>query len=351
MYAFSSIKNGKPSAKQNEEEQAMESAVLRPNSHHFGLPCKRPVKHTLSDILLAINFNHPFYANIPVLKKLYKHVFPHQVFCGPVADPKKKYKIIVVAQPVMQRGFYGYQCLALAIKKKPGFAGYLYVNDDMIVNWWMFLGLDKSRIWTGSQVKLSESTRVGAAAKTQWWKRADSARRCSETFLEMETEKGEQLLKQYYKNTDNERVCVNGWSDIFYIPSRLAEQFVDISTAFYDHLVFVEAAVQMTLFYLDDKTNFVLLDGIYLPDKFGYGVDFGSPSLAWQTYTRSVTFIHPYKLSAKENKDNFKDILIGVSDQVLRTSCLDIVYKDQKSKVRNNFKWSKVEKVDWSKYR
>ena len=337
--------------KTHEEDSAIQHAVLRPNSHHFGLPCANPVKHTLSNILLAINFNHPHYSNIPILKDLYLHVFPHHVFCGPVADPKKKYKIIVVAQPVAQRGFYGYQCLALAIKERPGFAGYLYVNDDMIVNWWMFLGLDKSRIWTGSLVKMSESTRVGVAAKTNWWKRAESARRCSEAFLEIETEMGEERLKQYYRNTDNERVCVNGWSDIFYIPAELAEQFVDISTVFYDHLVFVEAAVQMSLFFLDDKKNFILLNGIYLPDKFGWGVDYGSPALAWQTYTRDVTFIHPYKLSAKENRDNFRDILIGVSDQVLRTSCLDIAKKSKKANTRNHFAWKKVMKVDWSKYK
>ena len=334
-----------------EELDAIEHAVLHPNSHHFGLPCAHPVKHTLSDVLLAINFNHPHYSNIPILRELYKHVFPHHVFCGPVADTEKKYKIIVVAQPVAQRGFYGYQCLALAIKQRPGFAGYLYVNDDMIVNWWMFLGLDKSRIWTGSLVKLSESTRVGVGAKTKWWKRAETARRCTEVFLEIETERGEEPLKQYFRNTDNERVCVNAWSDIFYIPSQLAEQFVDISTIFYDHLVFVEAAVQMTLFYLDDKSNFILLNGVYLPDKFGSSVDYGSPSLAWQIYNRGVTFVHPYKLSGKENRENFRDILIGVSDQVLQTSCLDITHTDKKSKKPNTFKWSKVEKVDWSKYR
>lgn len=348
---LSSMKRKQPKAKEDEEEYAIENSVLRANSHRFGMSCKRPVKHDLSNILLAINFNHPHYSNIPILKKLYKHVFPHHVFCGPVPDPKKKYKIIVVAQPVMQRGYYGYQCLALAIRKRPGFAGYLYLNDDMIVNWWMFLSLDKSRIWTGSLVKMAESTQVGVAAKTKWWKRAESARRCTEAFLEIETERGEEFVKQYYRNTDNERVCVNAWSDIFYVPAELSEKFVLVSTIFYDHLVFVEAAVQMTLFYLDDKTNFVKLNGIYLPDKFSYDVDYGSPALAWNVYTRDVTFIHPYKLSAKENRENYEAILLGVSDQVLRTSCLDIVYKDAKKNRKSHFKWRNAMKVDWSKYR
>ena len=333
-----------------EEKDAMNKAVMRPNSHPFGTNCKHPVRKELSDILLAINFNHPYYSNIPILQKLYNHVFPHQVYCGPIKDPKKKYRIIEVAHPIMQRGFYGYHCLALAMKARPGFTGYLYVNDDMIINWWMFLDLDKSRIWIGKLASLGESTHVGIAPKSQWWKRADVARRCTEAFLEIETEKSESLLKQYYRNTENERICVNGWSDIFYIPSHASETFVELSTIFYDHLVFVEAAVQMILFYLDDRDNFVLLNGKYLPDIFGYGVDYGLPGLAWQVYDREVTFIHPYKLSSKENRELFKDILLHVSNVVVRTSCLDIIQENKLAKKKNNFKWKYTFKGDWSKY-
>eukprot|EP00112_Aurelia_sp_Birch-Aquarium-sp1_P012029 Seg2527.3 transcript_id=Seg2527.3/GoldUCD/mRNA.D3Y31 product="putative glycosyltransferase STELLO1" protein_id=Seg2527.3/GoldUCD/D3Y31 len=353
VYLVSNMKSqGGPKPKEDDMKNE-DKSVMRANGGHFGMDCKYPVRRELSDILLAINFNHPHYSNIPILLKLFKHVFPHIVFCGPERDPTKKYKIIEVAHPTAQRGFYGYQCLALAIKRRPGFTGYLYINDDMIINWWVFLDLDKSKIWTGKLVKPEESTPVGAAPKSKWWKRADTARRCTEAFLEIEQDKSEKLLKQYYRNTNNERVCVNSWSDIFYIPAHHSETFMELSTIFYDHLVFVEAAVQMILFYLDNQFNMVLLPGLYLPDKFGYGVDYGLPGLAWSVYTRELAFIHPYKLdpdSTTKNKDDFQAILVDVSNEVVRTSCLDIV-KKHKMKQISTFQWSKAVKVDWSKYK
>lgn len=337
-----------------DEEDQIENSVMRPYEKHFGSSCEKPVTNSLSDVLLAINFNHPHYSNIPILLSLYKHVFPHYVFCGPERDPSNRYNIIVVAHPDMQRGFYGYQCLAYAIKEQPGFAGYLYINDDMIINWWTFLDLDKTKIWVSHKVKMEESTQIGYAAKTKWWKRANAAERCTEAFQFIETEeKNSQLLKQYFKNTHNERICVNSWSDIFYVPAEHSKDFAMLSTIFYDHLVFLEAAVQTVLFFLDDSDNTVLLNGLYLPEKFGYSVDYSLPGIAWQVYDRDISFIHPYKLDADnttENRDLFKEILVDISDEVVKSSCLDIVVKNKINKKKNKFSWSTALGVeDWSK--
>ena len=335
------------------KETDEDSSVMRPYEDHFGAKkCKHPARKSVSDILLAINFNHPHYSNIPILLDLYRHVFPHYVICGPVKDPK--YKIIIVEHPVMQRGFYGYQCLALAIKKRPGFAGYLYVNDDMIINWWTMLDLDKTKIWTGSKVSLAKGVQIGTTAKSKWWKRAHTARRCTEAFNDIENDgQSAPLIQQFYKNTDNERICVNGWSDIFYIPYVHSELFAKLSTIFYDHLVFLEAAVQTIMLFLDDTQKVVLLNGLYLPDKVGYGVDYTNPSVAWQMYSNDLTFIHPYKLdgdNTTKNKDLFRELIVDVSDNIVKTSCLDIVTTEQtKKKVTSKFNWEKVlGKVDWS---
>ena len=44
-------------------------------------PCTR-MAHNLNDILIAINYNWPAYASIPILKKSYGEVFGEVVFCG-----------------------------------------------------------------------------------------------------------------------------------------------------------------------------------------------------------------------------------------------------------------------------
>ena len=230
--------------------------------------------------------------------------------------------------PDDQRGYYGYQCLALAIKKRPGFAGYLYVNDDMIVNWWTMLGLNKTKIWTGSKWKFEGSIQIGTPAQSLWWKRADSALRCTEAFKEIENDgKSGAQMQQFFKNTYNKRICVQAWSDIIYIPYVHSELFAKLSTIFYDHLVFLEAAVQTIIAFLDDTQNVTLLNGLYLPDKVGYNVDLKNPKVAWQRYSIDMTFIHPYKLAGYNNANTkiFKELLVDVSDEIVKTSCLDIV--------------------------
>eukprot|EP00794_Sanderia_malayensis_P015167 gene15167-16726_t len=338
---------------EKEQQQQQDKSIMRPYEEHFGSSCKNPVHDSLSDVLLAINFNYPYYSNIPLLLHLYRHVFRHYVFCGPIKDPTNKYKIIEVAQPEAQWGYYGYQCLAYAIKQNPDYVGYLYINDDMIINWWTMLSLDKTKIWTGRKANPEQSAQLGIAAKTKWWQRANTARRCTEAFNEIESDNHDyKLMRQYFKNTKNERICVNGWSDIFYIPYEHSKGFAELSTIFYDHMVFLEAAVQTVLYFLDDVDNVILLNGVYLPDKFGYREHYADAGLAWQVYNRQLTFIHPYKFNfdnSTTNRDLFKEIVVDISDEVVKTSCLDIVAEDneKEAKKRNTFRWSKL--VDWSK--
>ena len=317
------------------------------------LSCRHKIESNFKDILLAINFNHPHYENIPLLRELYKPVFPHIVYCGPEKDKTKRYKIIVRKVPFKDRSYYGYQCLNQAITRNPGYNGYLYINDDMIINWWKLLYLDRNKIWTSRLPNINDANGIGSAARNDWWLRADCARRCSEAFYEIEDNVITNLEHEiYYTNTNGKKLCLNGWSDMFFIPRRLSLHFTKIAKVFFEKKVFLEAAVQTILTFLDKRQDFVLLNGIYLPEKFGFTNDFSGPGFAWQVYTRDLTFIHPYKLSNKnastENRDLFRDILVKVSEKVVRTSCLDIIY-DNKIK-KKEFDWSANVKEDWSKY-
>ncbi|XP_022788953.1 uncharacterized protein LOC111328730 [Stylophora pistillata] len=65
------------------------------------------------DILLVIVFVEILYDSIPLLERLYRHRFPHIVYCGPTKpldDPK--YKMIVFP---MLHGVTAYECLSTAI--------------------------------------------------------------------------------------------------------------------------------------------------------------------------------------------------------------------------------------------
>merc|ERR1712141_887656 len=70
---------------------------------HKRAPCNNSIDFVGSipfpDIVLAINFNHPFYRNIPILVRYFVPVFPNYIFCGPEYDAEGGYPIVVIPQP------------------------------------------------------------------------------------------------------------------------------------------------------------------------------------------------------------------------------------------------------------
>ena len=51
-----------------------------------------------------------------------------------------------------------------------GFRGYLYLNDDMIVNWWNFLQLDKDKGWLGATLDTHKGFEVNSRPIPREWK-------------------------------------------------------------------------------------------------------------------------------------------------------------------------------------
>ena len=299
-------------------------------------PCKNPInfpgKAPFPDIFLAINFNNPFYKNVPILIDYFKPLFPNYFFCGPEVDPDGKYQIVVIQQVKAEYGYYGFQCVAEAIRRKPGFAGYFYVNDDMIINWWNFFKLDKTKIWFPGPKEFGRHKMVPAPIAF-WWRRAACLERCSQAFVEMESDPSFVQInatKIYLSNLGNERACSNSLADIMYIPGRLAKSFELISQKFYDHRVFLEVASPMAVLMLEKRENIIDTRGLYLQKKYGWGHWTGNSARAWLEYDYKTFFLHPYKFSGfnqTKNTGEFKDRVLGPSETILKDKCLDVLDK------------------------
>ncbi len=259
-------------------------------------------KTNLSRILLAVNFNHPFYQNIPMIKKYYSTAFPKIVYCGP--EKSDTYKdIMIIASREHERGFFGYMCIAMAIRRFPAFHGYMYVNDDMIVNWWTMFRFPQNRIWSSKKINTDLGADMDKKAPCcwHWWTDAEALQRCKLSFdnLQKSVSKwnGEDYLKIYYENTAGKRLCLYGWSDFMYIPGRLSQTFATLAEEFYKNSVFLEVATFTIMTMLDGKENVVNVDGVYLPDVFGE-LDFSDGTMLAKVYSSSKSLYHPVKLSA-----------------------------------------------------
>jgi len=302
-------------------------------SHHDAH--KRPsCKHRIDfvgdtpfpDIVLALNFNYPYYDNLPILIRFFKPLFPNYIVCGPEVA-KGGNQIVVIHQPG-EYGSYGSQCVVEAIRRKPGYFGYFYVSDDMIINWWNFFRLDKTKIWFPEPYRLGEHRMSPATTDSIWWKRSDCLKRCSQVFLEMESDPTMLELnatKIYLENVGGRRVCSGALSDIVYIPGRLAKSYEIIAQKFYDERVFLEVATPMCMLMVDKRENIVDIKGLYLQTLFGWGPWKWTSYRGWHHFTYDTYFLHPYKLSNKKSSKEFEERIVIPSEKILKDKCLDVL--------------------------
>lgn len=281
----------------------------------------------LRKVLLAINYNTPFYASIPILKQYYGDVFGKVIFCGGSENAD-------VINFDEHRGYFGYDCLVRAIQRYPGFDGYFYINDDVLVNWWNFLEFDTSKIWLGAPVHFQTGHEMGQPVKTgwHWWKTAHAAKLCEKAFEKVEqlskTRDGVRLgipkyINRYFRNTRNQRLCVHSWADVLYVPRYLSKPFARILQIFRENNVFLEVAVPTVLSFFLEPANSLNAHGVYMNDLYGYSPKYLSGEAFYETYSVHVTFQHPFKLGGpmKIANYNFLRNVVSVFGENVKYYC------------------------------
>ena len=116
----------------------------------------------------------------------------------------------------------------------------------------------------------------------------------------------------YVNNNYGKPFCRVAWSDIFFVPKRLAAKFQTLSSIFYKNKVFLEIAVPNIFTFLDSMSNFESAFGFYLPDKYG-SIDFSDGKIVWEEYNYDLYFIHPFKLHGNSNR--FSEIIFKICVQ------------------------------------
>lgn len=279
------------------------------------------MKNIFHHVLLVIIFNYPIYSNVPVLKSFYEPAFPNIILCGPEASPE--YGVLEVN---ITKGYFGYDCLSTAIQERPKFEGYLYVNDDMIVNYWNLVGRDINRIWEGAREPITVGA-YGPPNKWYWWHSRWGIERCNEAFKEISAsilEKSESSVRLKNAldilklNGEGKYFCSRGRSDIFYLPRKFQEMFTQLSTVFRKHNVFHEIALPTIATMLALSSRFERIHGIYLPGMLGRHDN----KYLWTYYNTSLCFIHPIKFnySGRDtdlNKALFKNWLLPYSKSIV----------------------------------
>ena len=288
------------------------SVASSPSKYHDPPETKsgKCLKNYFEDVLLIIVYHFPFYESIPLLESFYNETFKNFVICGPKSN--SLYQIMVVD---LGRGWYGYECVGEAIRRYPRYRGYLYVNDDMVVNWWTFYKLDKEKFWFGATIADKTCHVLGSRPirnDWMWWKgETSSAKGCEASYTEIMQKNNHsnahinitKLIKMHLDNGKGVKFCFKGWSDLFYVPGRFSDQWEQISSVFYKNRVFLEAAVPTIMSFLDSRDSWEKHYGLYLPDKYGF-LNFADGKKVWISYNYDIKFIHPVKFHGNITRAN-----------------------------------------------
>lgn len=243
------------------------------------------------DILLIINYNHPYYASVNFIKELYGAQFPNMVFYGP--NVPNNYKN-VVEECNHHEGWYGYKAIALAMQKYPNYAGYFLVNDDCIMNFWNYSRFDISKIWAMDCGSLKLIKNQPKAFNWPWWYRPCGYAAIQRVYSELLPEHRSILAK----NANAQNMVYIGMSDIYYIPSKYREKAIQLCSLMEKHNAFLEIAVPTMLTCLDDKNTWELLRGKYVWDWENNG-----RKNAFEHYSENLDFFHPIKFSDIKNRE------------------------------------------------
>lgn len=228
------------------------------------------------NLLMIINYNFAHYDSVPFLQQLYKPYFPHTVFCGPADGP-------LVKGLDIHKGYFGYKSIAYAMEHFPEYKGYLYTNDDCIVNCWNLERFNTDTIWFTPPVSFILSPDL-KKSNWSWWKSEWGYDALVKAYENL-PEKYKTRLKQYGDDT----IFGFTYSDIVYFPAKYRDEVIELCNHFAAHNVFLEIAVPMICACISNPNSWEEFKGLNL---WGYDRE---KILA--AYGKQLDYIHPIKLS------------------------------------------------------
>ena len=284
------------------------------------------------DILVLVVFNNPHYEVIPYIELLYASFFPHLLYCGPEYPTQSEFphlfssethslhrKFIVYGQTPEghAKGALSYACLQIAILMKFNVKGYLTMADDAIVWVHKLTKFPTDAVWflpqrevrIGDLRKLREC-KLGMCdfhAHWNWWE--DYQQSTMDVLHEMKARKYQSsVVYECYDQLvqlNGAEFRVNGaYSDIFYVPQRLADKYALLSDLFLKKEVFVEIAVPTILRCIESPESIQPMEGVQ-------NWDIDTRDKPWLYFSKKYifkkTYYHPVKWSYIQNGNQTKE--------------------------------------------
>ena len=302
------------------------------------------VDKIFDDVLLVITFVDPSYKTIPQLERLYRKHFPKILYCGP-SEPSEELGHDVIVVP-MHHGVLAYECLGRAIRTYPSYKGYLFIRDDLYLNYWKIAGLNRTKIWESTKLQSGNQAMFAQTRESWiWWFTPWGLKACERAYKELifmngaykreAIDKGhkgavpwdvENSLNALLWNGKGTYKCYRGYSKLFYIPASYATAFEQMSLVFQKNQVYMEIAVPTMIRMLELKEKDISITGVDITSLYGEQRAMTDPSLFWRHYDSQAVFVRPLILKSSSEADTSDsgplDIMLSRLDR--KPDCIEI---------------------------
>ncbi len=231
-----------------------------------------------SNILLLVVFNHHNYDSIPFVETLYRPFFPYILYCGPglpnlslsPGHPLKNFQFSFYPyEPPIRgdpTGSFNYECIVNAFRMKYPVDGILFLADDVLLAPAKVKGLHYDSVWYVPVWDTIKDNVRNPLIKRWGFHRYKSEVAILLVRLQRE-EKNVSLISECFNHLvsrNGEKYRVNGgFSDIYYIPKRIGQEFAFLGSIFLEENIYLEIAVPTLIQCLDGLKNVDVLYGEY----------------------------------------------------------------------------------------
>ena len=273
---------------------------------------RRSNDNFFSDILLVIHYNWPHFDTVPFLKELYGPHFEHIVFYGDVDNQRPQNQVPDGVYPVHTRsGKVQEQSLVLAIQQYPGYRGYLFINDDIAMNFWRFERFDKDKFWEGLNPRLKHDPPEVMTFVRDLFDVHYKQDHQPIQWLFRNKFFGREHLRKIFACLpevllDNLATDTGSWThwpglpaDSMYVPGKWAAHFARIGQYFYEYKVWFDIAFPTMTRMLVRSSDIEKFKAVYLGEPHDVS------RIHYQEYIQqeNVDFVHTIKLSDPKARD------------------------------------------------
>ncbi|XP_010942034.1 probable glycosyltransferase STELLO1 [Elaeis guineensis] len=183
-----------------------------------------------------------------------------------------------------------YKYLPKVFDQYKGAEGFLFVQDNMILNYWNLLQADKTKLWITNKVPHSWVSIALDGNGDQWFKdQGEMVKKVVSNFPV-------HFQVSYKESMSEERLIICS-SEIFYVPQRFGGDFIDLVGLVGDLAIHHKIAVPMFFLAMDSPRNFdsdVLAKMVYKPNL-------SSNESFFSYYTAQAPAVYPLEVHTESD--------------------------------------------------